>query len=219
MARLETGGRRFWPVACGLIDIEALAHDRDQLWAEARGRFDAGTAWWLETNELAQMALTNRWNDMRATHGKRLLLRGWKRVPVFQSVRFLRSACRRRRHCGPKPIRTAPRDASRRWGGGDIESGTARDWSGVTRGRSDQLFPVCSRSVPSHRRTKRWERGLFRVFPIGAPHAIHSCESLSISKQLGTLGTLGTMHGMNSLRVEHPGTRSGTTVGSRKDGE
>jgi len=43
----ETGGRRFWPIQCGVIDAEAIRRDRDQLWAEAVALFDAGTPWWL----------------------------------------------------------------------------------------------------------------------------------------------------------------------------
>jgi Virulence-associated protein E/Domain of unknown function (DUF3854) len=54
--RDETGGRRFWPIACGRIDVDALVRDRDQLWAEAKAKFDNGDVWWLDTVDLVQMA-------------------------------------------------------------------------------------------------------------------------------------------------------------------
>jgi len=36
--------------------VRALARDRDQLWAEARVRFESGSVWWLDTPDLMQLA-------------------------------------------------------------------------------------------------------------------------------------------------------------------
>ena len=46
----ETGGRRYWPLRCGRINLKAIADDRDQLWAEAVHRYEAGEAWWFKAD-------------------------------------------------------------------------------------------------------------------------------------------------------------------------
>lgn len=40
------GGRRFWPLKCGAIDLLGLAEDRDQLFAEAVQEYHDGGNWW-----------------------------------------------------------------------------------------------------------------------------------------------------------------------------
>lgn len=49
--RDETGGRRFWPVRVGVVALDDLKRDRDQLWAEADARFADGEMWWLEAED------------------------------------------------------------------------------------------------------------------------------------------------------------------------
>jgi putative DNA primase/helicase len=52
----ETGLRRYWPVACGAIDLQALGRDRDQLWAEALERYRLEESWWFEDARLETAA-------------------------------------------------------------------------------------------------------------------------------------------------------------------
>jgi putative DNA primase/helicase len=49
--RDTTGNRRYWPVKIERADIERLALDRDQLWAEAVHLFNAGARWWVTEDE------------------------------------------------------------------------------------------------------------------------------------------------------------------------
>lgn len=47
--RDSTGNRRYWPVRCGVMrlrGVDALEADVDQLFAEAKARFDAGDLWY-----------------------------------------------------------------------------------------------------------------------------------------------------------------------------
>ena len=43
--RDHTGGRRFWPIRCGDINLKLIEEQREQLFAEAVARFKAGETW------------------------------------------------------------------------------------------------------------------------------------------------------------------------------
>lgn len=58
-----TGARRFWCVKIARCDADALARDRDQLWAEAVHLHATGTRWWfeeIEQRDLADMVTEER---------------------------------------------------------------------------------------------------------------------------------------------------------------
>lgn len=52
----DSGHRRFHPIACGDIDLVALARDRDQLWAEAVSLCSGGVPWHLAGEVADQQA-------------------------------------------------------------------------------------------------------------------------------------------------------------------
>ncbi|WGG51814.1 virulence-associated E family protein [Rugamonas sp. DEMB1] len=47
----DTGNRRYWPVKVTTVDLAGLTEDRDQIWAEAVARFQAGEEWWPTSAE------------------------------------------------------------------------------------------------------------------------------------------------------------------------
>ena len=59
----ETGARRYQCLRCGSVDIERIAQERDQLWAEAAHRYASGETWWLdsETEVIAAIDVDSRY--------------------------------------------------------------------------------------------------------------------------------------------------------------
>lgn len=79
-----TGARRFWPVRCKSIDLEGLRRDRDQLWAEAKRRYDDGAPWHLETADLCVAAAAVQ--EERAERDDWIdIVADWLRAPSIPS--------------------------------------------------------------------------------------------------------------------------------------
>lgn len=88
--RDETGGRRFWPVRAGRIDIDALRRDRDQLFAEAVERFHREGQWWPDKDferehimpEQATRYESDAWEETISAY-----VSGFSKVTVSQVAR------------------------------------------------------------------------------------------------------------------------------------
>lgn len=67
----DSGARRWWPLRCGAIDLDALKTERNQLWAEALAQYRLGEPWHLidrearaqATEEAAQRIQADPWDN------------------------------------------------------------------------------------------------------------------------------------------------------------
>lgn len=51
----KSGNRRFWPVTCAKVDVEAIKRDRDLIWAEALARFLSNEPWHTTDADMAAL--------------------------------------------------------------------------------------------------------------------------------------------------------------------
>jgi putative DNA primase/helicase len=61
-----TGARRFMALQTGMIDIEGVKQDRDQLWAEAAFKYKRGDKWFLSPEEMSAQEAANKSFDRGA---------------------------------------------------------------------------------------------------------------------------------------------------------
>lgn len=83
----ETGGRRFWPVrVAGVVDIPALAQDRDQLLAEAVRLYDAAHPWHLTDRDVLAVAKLEQ-DDRYQEDAWQITIDMWLRSDVNRAAR------------------------------------------------------------------------------------------------------------------------------------
>lgn len=71
--RDHTGGRRFWPIRCGLIRLEQIARDREQLYAEGVALFRSGEPWYVmpalsTAKEQEERRQVDEWENIMAEY-------------------------------------------------------------------------------------------------------------------------------------------------------
>lgn len=92
--RDETGGRRFWPVQCKapVIDVDALADVRDQLWAEAAYLYFDGKPWWLDSVTLNREAAEEQADRYEGDPWDELILE-WAGIRESVSIAEVLTSC------------------------------------------------------------------------------------------------------------------------------
>lgn len=87
--RDSTGGRRFWPVNCGDIDIPALRNDREQLFAEAVAKLKHDAQWWLMPEQLAKLEQEARRQHDEWEFSMQTWLRGRSEATIADVCEFV----------------------------------------------------------------------------------------------------------------------------------
>jgi putative DNA primase/helicase len=84
-----TGNRRYWPIRCGTINRDGLRADRNQLWAEAFARYQAGAIWYLTgaevdaaTGEQRDRVLVTELESAVAEYLDRMAAQGFAEITV-----------------------------------------------------------------------------------------------------------------------------------------
>ena len=88
----STGARRFWPVRCRQVDVGGLRADREQLWAEAVQRFDAGASWWLDDAETIREAVEQQELRQEQDPWLSLIQSSLERAPVELTTDWILSS-------------------------------------------------------------------------------------------------------------------------------
>lgn len=77
----ESGNRRYWSVTCGRVDHDAIARDRNALWAEALDAYRKGEKWWPTEGDRADLetmqALREQVDEWEADIAKHVENRDW----------------------------------------------------------------------------------------------------------------------------------------------
>jgi len=124
-----TGARRFWPVEVGDIDIDALARDREQLWAEAVYMYaEELEQWWMTPEE--DSILRDAHEDFRQSDAWEPLIESWsigepvdKGFPLWQ---IAQGACGIEKDKLSQPMQTRLKNVLKSLGWTEVRRSTRR---------------------------------------------------------------------------------------------